>query len=110
MEIRPGERLRALRDKSQLSMAKLAAKVQPPASASQINKLEKGEVEFTIDWAKRLGEALAVPYLEFFGAIPKLEPGEENLVELYRGLAEGDRDTVFKVAAAISQAKRSQTR
>ena len=60
MDRKPGERLRSIREERRLSMARLAERMSPPTSPSQINKLEKGEVEFTMEWARRLGAALGV--------------------------------------------------
>lgn len=39
-------------------MAQLGSLLDPPADASQINKLEKGQRELTIAWMKRLARAL----------------------------------------------------
>jgi hypothetical protein len=84
-------------------MAALAEKVKPPTSASNINKLEKGQIELTMEWARRLGDALGHHPLDFFDAQPKLAPEESALVELYRGLSEGDRQAVFRVADAMAE-------
>lgn len=103
MRIGPGQRLREFRERENLSMAKLAEMGKPKTSASHINKLEKGQIEFTMEWARRLGDSLGVHPLDFFDAMPKLPPQENALIELYRGLSETDRAMVFRVADAMSQ-------
>lgn len=83
-------------------MARLAELVKPQTSASNINKLEKGQIELTMDWARRLGDALGHHPLDFFDAMPKLPPAENALVEIYRGLSEQDRATIYRVADAMA--------
>jgi transcriptional regulator with XRE-family HTH domain len=103
MRTAPGERLRQFREGEKLSMAKLAAMVRPKTSASHINKLEKGQIEFTMEWARRLGDSLGVHPLDFFDAMPKLPPQENAVIELYRGMSEQDRATWFRVGDAMAQ-------
>jgi transcriptional regulator with XRE-family HTH domain len=104
----PGKRLEEWREAAGFSMDELAKRVSPPVSASTVNKLEKAEIEFTMGHARQFAPPLKKHPLAFFGGMPELEPGESRLVQIYRGLAEDDRDTVFKIADAIEQAKRRQ--
>lgn len=99
----PGERLRQFRDSEQLSMAQLAGKLRPATTASNINKLEKGQVELTMEWARRLGDALGHHPLDFFDAQPKLPPEEQAIVDIYRGMGEADRSAWRRVGDALTQ-------
>jgi phage repressor protein C with HTH and peptisase S24 domain len=51
-------RIKELRIAQGWSMAQLGSLLEPPANASQINKLEKGQRELTVAWMKRLAAAL----------------------------------------------------
>lgn len=89
-------------------MQKLADMVRPRTSASNINKLEKGTIEFTMEWAKRLGDALSIHPLDFFDAQPKLPARENEIVEFYRGMSEADREAFYRIASAMAgQAKKA---
>jgi phage repressor protein C with HTH and peptisase S24 domain len=69
-------RLREFRDRSGLSMQALADRVG--TTASQINKLEKGERRLTLDWMTRLATALGIDARELLpaaGARPAAAPG-----------------------------------
>jgi transcriptional regulator with XRE-family HTH domain len=91
-----------LRQAQDLSMEQLAARCTPPTTASQINKLEKGKVKLSLEWIYRLAEALQVHPVELLEELPpRLGEREAALVELYRGMSENDRDTVFRVAESI---------
>lgn len=96
-------RIRELRDAAGLSMDGLAARCSPPTSASQINKLEKGHVNLTTDWMRRLAAVLGVDPVEILAPIPKLTPIEQALVAKFRELDEPDRVTVYRVADAMAQ-------
>lgn len=96
-----GERVRVLREGQRLSMAKLAARVSPPTTDSQINKLEKGIVEMTVEWVYRLGTALGVDPLTLLEPGGSLSAREKALVDLYRGLDPKAQETVWRVADAL---------
>lgn len=102
----PGKRLMKFREDAGLSMARLADMVKPRTTAGQINKLEKASVEFTPSWARRLGDALGIHYLEFFDAIPKPTPDVGELLEKVTGMSESDRATAFTVIDALAQRSR----
>lgn len=103
MQKEPGIRLCELREKADWSMEKLASKVMPPTSASTINKLEKGETEFTMLWARRFARVFEVHYLEFFEAIPAPAPRVRSAMELFGGLSEADQDAAYRVLDAMAQ-------
>lgn len=84
-------------------MDRLAKLVKPVTSASNINKLEKDQIELTMEWARKLGHALERHPLDFFDAMPKLPPEETALVERYRGLSEDDQRTIFRIADAMAE-------
>lgn len=84
-------------------MAELAEKCRPATTASNINKLEKSQTDLTMDWARRLGDALGRHPLDFFDAQPKLPPDEQAIVEVYRGLGEADRSAWRRVGDALAQ-------
>ena len=84
-------------------MEELAARAVPPATASQINKLEKGHTRMTIEWMHRLARALECHPAELLPDAPIATPAERALVELYRGLAEPERRTLFRVADAMAK-------
>ena len=102
----PGQRLKEIREgwkPKKLSMAKMAAMAVPPTTNSTINKLEKGETELTVEWAKRLAAGLpGVCWMDFFGVMPKLPPSKSSLVQIYRKLDQDDRETLDKVVATFA--------
>lgn len=108
---RPGLRLQELRaaaaaqaPSGRLSLETLSARVRlKHCSASTIHKLETAQIDFTMDWAQALGDALEVHPLEFFDGQPKLAPGTQALAQLYEGLSEDDRRAVFRHADAIAE-------
>lgn len=53
-------------------MAHLGSLLDPPAEASQINKLEKGQRELTIPWIKRLAAALGCEPQDLIGDLVPL--------------------------------------
>lgn len=97
-----GNRIKELREARGLSMAELAA-LCSRATASQINKLEKGKTQLTSYWLDQLANALGVHRLEILEPVPKLSQTEQALIERYRGLNETGQQTVFKVADAMAQ-------
>lgn len=100
---RPGTRLREFREGEGLSLARLADLVRPKTTASNIHKLEKGDVELTMEWARRLGDALGRHPLDFFDAQPKLPARESELIERFRGMSEEDRQAFSRIADAMTQ-------
>ncbi len=86
---------------SQARLAELAHTSQP-----QIDRLEKGQRKMTKEWALRLARPLECHWLELMEAAPLLSPRELALVELYRGLSEENRETVFRVADAMAEQKK----
>jgi transcriptional regulator with XRE-family HTH domain len=102
----PGSNLEKIRKASGLSMAQLAARVTArDVTDSTINKLEKAQIEFTMQWAYDLGEALRVEPFEFWGATRRLEPAAQALVDRFRGLSESDKQAVYDHADALAQRK-----
>jgi transcriptional regulator with XRE-family HTH domain len=101
-----GKRLQRLREGHHWSMAELAARCSgAQVTPSQINKLEKGRQQFTVDWLFRLARALGCPVCELvedrtFGPPPE----EQALLGQILELAESDRDLVKNFVGRIAQA------
>ena len=62
------EIIQTLRKERGWSMQRLAEACDPPATASQINKIEKGAQRVTVDWLERLAHAFEVPLSTLLGA------------------------------------------
>jgi transcriptional regulator with XRE-family HTH domain len=94
-------RIRELRVGLGLSMAKLGLRCLPPTTASEINKLEKGQVQLTERWLHRLGPALGCEPAEILNNSAKssgdlLSEIERDLVRRYRLLDDIGRQFVWK--------------
>lgn len=96
--------LRALRENRGLSQQQLAEKVVPPTSQPQIDRLEKSQRKLTKEWAVRLSRALECHWLELMADdIPILTEQEKAVVDLYRGLSEPDKCSVFRHLDALAK-------
>ncbi len=92
-------KIRLLRELKGWSMHRLAEEVDPPTTAAQINKLEKGQRQLTYDWIKRLAKALNVGPYDITGdsapnapAFEDLNRKEKDLIQKYRTLQEKEQD------------------
>ncbi len=99
-ERRIGARIAALRLEQNLSMDRLGERCHPPASGSQINKIEKGLTQLTMDWIYRIADALDVHYLDILEPLP---PQEAKLLQFYRGMSEEKATAVIQVAEAMAK-------
>jgi len=104
----PAQRLEEFRKTGGLSLARLAKIVRPnrktrkPVEASTIHKLENDVIEFTMDWAERLGDALGRPPLDFFDAIPKPPPQVHAALERLMGMTDEQQQTAFQVIEGLA--------
>ena len=97
-------KIKALREERGWSMARLAEACHPPTTASQINKLEKGKVRLTVDWMRRLADALECHQLDIMDGGPAmLKPREKALVNLFRGLSEEEQKAFYGAASALAK-------
>ena len=71
------ENIKALRERRGLSRPQLGMRLVPPTSGQQIEKLEKGQRQLTVDWIERIAVALDVDP----AALVAGESGEFNLSE-----------------------------
>jgi transcriptional regulator with XRE-family HTH domain len=98
----PPNRIETLRKSLGWSMEKLAAECDPPTSAAQISRLEKGQRKLTDFWMERIARALGCEPSELLkGAPAPLSPDERALVELYRGLEEPGQAALFQAGSAM---------
>jgi transcriptional regulator with XRE-family HTH domain len=101
-----GNRIRELREERGWSMDDLAGRVHAPTTAPQISKLEKGQVKLTMNWIERIAAAFDVHPLEIIE--PQLQPQEQQLVDLYRGLAEPEQEALRRIMDAMTVNKRAE--
>lgn len=97
-------------------MEDLAARVRPATTASQINKLEKGQRRLTYEWMQRLADALgctpqalvepAADPAAPTTAAPTPTYGEHNLLDAFRGLTDGEQAAFLDAAQAVVDASR----
>ena len=84
-------------------MAELAARCSgAQVTASQINKLEKGRQQFTVDWLLRISAALGCSACELIEDRPIGPPADEALFGRILELAEPQRELVRRLVGAIS--------
>jgi transcriptional regulator with XRE-family HTH domain len=104
-----GRRLQRLREARHWTMGGLAGRCSgAQVTPSQINKLEKGQQQFTVDWLFRLARALGCPVWELVTDRPIGPPPEEQAwLGLILELAEPDRELVKTFVGRISQAPTS---
>jgi len=105
------ENIKRLREKRGLSRPQLGARLHPPTSGQQIEKLEKGHRQLTVDWIERVAVALDVDP----AALVAGESGEFSLTpqvadEVARTLArvalkgaEPDRATVQVLSLLLTE-------
>lgn len=99
-----GNFIRAMRLDRGWSMQTLADMCVPPTTSSQINKLEKGQVQLTERWMRILSQALDCQAFDLIDGGPeRLAPREQSLVDLFRGLSEAQRDAFYRTAAALAE-------
>src|SRR5665213_1900774 len=95
---RARNRIRELREAKGWSMDRLGAEISPTTTGSVINRLEKGQMGLTFDWAYRIAVALDCdPSQLMENPPPVLSNDEKAVVGLYRELAEPDRRAAFRV-------------
>lgn len=101
---RMGNFVKKLRLDRGWSMQALADNCRPPATASQINKIEKGQTQLNERWMRRLADALGCQAIDLIDGGPeRLAPREQSLVDLFRGLSEAQRDAFYRTAAALAE-------
>lgn len=98
-----GQRLRRLRERRGWSMTELGARCAGAhATASQINKLEKGRQQFNAQWLYRLAGALDCPVCDLLIDTPARAPAEERaLLGQLRELAEPDRQAITRLIGSL---------
>ena len=99
-----GKRLQRLREARHWSMAELAGRCSgAQVTASQINKLEKGRQQFTVDWLLRISAALECSACELIEDRPIGLPADDRaLFGRILELAEPQRELVRRLVGAIS--------
>jgi transcriptional regulator with XRE-family HTH domain len=111
LSVRIQENIKRLRERRGLSRPQLGARLDPPTSGQQIEKLEKGQRALTVDWIERIAIALDVDP----AALVAGESGEFTLTpqvadEVARSIArvalrgaEPDRGTVQVLALLLTE-------
>jgi len=108
MSERAPNQIRSLREGRGWSMDELGSRLTPPATASQINKLEKGYTRLTFEWMQRLARALECHPAQLLPDAPLVtDPREQALLDLYRGLSEQDRQAAFRFLDAMAKTDKS---
>ena len=96
-------KIKELRADRGWSMQELADNCDPPTTASQINKLEKGRVQLNEGWMRRLAAALECYPLDLLDGGPeRLKPRERKLVDLFRGFSDEQQHAFIQAADAVS--------
>lgn len=103
----PKNRIRELRQQRGWSLAELGARCMPAMNASQIKKREDGVTAVTIEDMHVIADALEVHPADLL-PLPPYNQQEKALLGTLRGLAEPDRDVVFRVADAFRSAEGQQ--
>lgn len=94
--------IRQFREERGLSQGDLARLVG--TSNQQISHLEIGKRRLTQDWMRRIADALGCQAIDLIDGGPeRLEPREQSLVDLFRGLSEPQRDAFYRTAAALAE-------
>jgi len=94
-------RIRALRGK--LSQQALADRIG--CSKMQISDLERGEIQLTLDWMRKIGGALGVAPSDLLNPEDnpdRLADDERRLVANYRAAGEEQRENIQRVTEALS--------
>lgn len=88
-------------------MQQLGDRCHPAASASQINKLEKGQIRLTWDWLQRIADALEVHPSDLKPELGLVATTDDEiaLLEAYRGLSEADQARFRAVAEALQNSQ-----
>lgn len=85
-------RIKILRDEKGWSMQQLADAISPPTTATQVNKLEKGVVQLTESWMRRLSEAFGCSLIEILqeadSLTQKIAALEDRNLDIARGVIE----------------------
>jgi transcriptional regulator with XRE-family HTH domain len=96
--------IETLRRQRGWSMQELAGRCVPPTTASQVNKLEKGVVNLTYDWMRRLSDALECHPADLIDGGPeRLKPRTRAMVDIFEGLSEDQQDAWIKSASALAR-------
>jgi len=98
-------RIRAMREVRGMTLESLAQRVG--ATNQQISHLEVGRRRLTVDWLRRLGEALGChPWLLVSDNIPDpLRAPEIRLLEAFRDLGSAQRDALVLLATSMGGPK-----
>lgn len=94
-------RIRELRGK--LSQQKLADMVG--CSKMSISDLERGEIQLTVDWMRKVAKALRVAPAELLNRDDNpdlLDEDERRLIDNYRSAGEEQRENIQRVTEALS--------
>jgi transcriptional regulator with XRE-family HTH domain len=103
---RARNRIKILREAKAWSMDRLGAEISPPTTGSVINRLEKGRMGLTFDWAYRIALALGCdPSQLLENPPPLLSTDERAVVTLYRELGEPDQRAAFRVIDAMAKSE-----
>lgn len=106
-------RIRALREANGWSLAALAAAVG--CSKMQLSDLERGGVNLTVEWMRRIAQPLRVKPGDLLlesdqpeaGA---LDPAELALIQRFRAASPAERDSLLRIADALPQGARRSRR
>jgi transcriptional regulator with XRE-family HTH domain len=63
-------RVRALRKQKGLTLAQLAARMEPPADVAGLQKIETGKTRLSLPWIKRISAALGIEPAELIAGEP----------------------------------------
>jgi transcriptional regulator with XRE-family HTH domain len=96
-------RIEEVRKSRGYSMEELATRAR--TTASQINKLEKGKVNLTMDWMRRLASALDCHWSELAIDPPPttVTPRQQAWLDQIDRLPPEEQERLFKLARALEQ-------
>lgn len=92
--------LRILRERAGLSQKELGRRAN--TSQQQIDKLEKSERKMTVDWIRRLAEALDCHPIELLGPKYTLSPAERAFLRLLDRLAPDDQEQLLRIGMTFT--------
>lgn len=100
LDHRLGAQVRVLRNAQNLSQAELGARCRPPATSTQISKIEQGKQD-VMRWVPRLAEALGVSTLDI---VEPLDPQEAAIRRQISGMDEDAQKAILVLAGKLAAA------
>jgi len=91
--------IREIRQDRGLSQEQLAEKVH--TTKATISKLEKGQIQLSMEWMKRLAQSLECHWTEFGEDAPSKD--EKAILGLYRGLSDQQKEYAHRLVATLQE-------